>query len=55
MNKEEIALELTKEFKHLIPLKPTEDNAKTVANFYNAIYDSIKTEKSERHAPQITN
>ncbi len=55
MNKEEIALELTKEFKNLIPVKTSEDNAKIVANFYNTIYDSIKTEKSERHIPQIKN
>lgn len=48
MTKEEVALELTKELKTLIPINSSEDNAKNVVDFYNTIYDGIKTEDSER-------
>lgn len=50
MTKEEIALELTKEFKGFIKMGPPEENPKNVVNFYNTIFDGIKTEEHKNHA-----
>ena len=48
MTKEEIALELTKEFKGFIKVASPEENAKNIVNFYNTVFDGIKTERAER-------
>lgn len=44
MTKEEIALELTIEFKNLVHIETGANNALAVANFYNTILKNIKAE-----------
>jgi hypothetical protein len=44
MTKEEIALQLTIEFKTAVPTEHTADDALTIATFYNTILENIKTE-----------
>lgn len=48
MTKEEVALQLTIEFSKYLT-SDRENLAKDVAEFYNTIYDNVKTEHSVRH------
>lgn len=48
MTKEEIALQLTIEFSKCLAIDH-ENPGKSVADFYNTIYDNVKTERSVRH------
>ena len=50
MTKGEIALELTKHFSNFIRVSDPKDNAQNVIDFYNAVYNGINAEETDRHA-----